>query len=155
METCYKLRAVPISLGLLTLAAGLAMRFFLPAVAGTDTIKFGVLLTVGGVIFFRTMGQLKSERQGQTYQPELVSAATVEELERENQIYQRKNSIPFLAVRVFLCLLFALLGIVLLVEGNLLGGAGLLLGGGLCMLHVYWIVRCCKELRLLERAEKK
>ena len=152
METAYKLRAIPLVVGLLTLATGFVLRLFEPA-AEASIIRWGILITVIGVVFLQAMRQLEKERR-MARQPGEHSA-DAQKLELVNQEYKRKSAIPFLAVRAVLSCIACLLGASLIADGKFAWGIILFLfGGGLCYLHIYWIVKNMRELKKLKEVEK-
>ena len=152
MKTAYKLRVIPLAIGVLTLAAGFVLRLFQPA-AEASIMRYGILITVLGIIFLQAMRQLEKERRMARQLAE--SSVDAEKLELGEQKYNRKNAIPFLAVRAFLSCIVCLLGVSLIVDGQFAWGMTLLLlGGGLCYLHISWIVKNRRALKKLEEAEK-
>ena len=153
MNIAYRLRIVPLALGLLTLALGFVTHFFVPAVDGSAVIRYGLFLTVAGFIFLQAMRQLKKEQQ--TTQKPVESAQTSQEVALTNNTYKLKNAIPFLIVRAFLSLILALLGVSLVFDGQLLWGIiTCLFGGGLCVLHIYWIVQYTNALQEIKRKKQ-
>jgi len=152
METAYKLRAVPLAMGLLTLATGCVLRLF-EHFAGATIVRYGILITVVGFIFLKAMRQLEKERRVERQPAEPYVDA--QELELADQEYKRKNAIPFLSVRAFLSLVACLLGTSLIFDGRLVWGLIMFLFGcGLCWLHIYWIVKNIRELKKLKEAER-
>jgi len=146
MKIAYKLRLIPFALGLITLITGLVLHFLTSVFEGLVVIKYGILITVVGFLFLRAMHQLRKEQDAE--QTTVVVATDPQKAELANQKYQRKNVIPFLAVRAFLSLIIGLFGVSLVFDGQLLWGViVLLLGGGLCVLHIHWIVQCLKTLK--------
>ena len=149
MKIAYKLRLAPFIFGLITLVTGLVLHFWMSVVEGAAVIKYGVLITVVGFLFLRAMQQSKKEPHAE--QTPVTSAPNPQEVELANQKYQRKNAVPFLVARAILSLIIGLLGASLMFDGQVLWGiAVLLLGGGLCVLHIHWIVQCAKELQKLK-----
>ena len=161
METAYKLRAIPLALGVLTLAVGGVLRLAAPAL-DSPVWRYGAWMTVIGFVFFQAMRQLKRERQTkaqsveeqeQTEAAALAGAPEVAEAAAD-EAYRRKNAVPFLAVRAALSGILGLLGVSLMVDGRWLWGAALcLFGCGLCWLHIVWIRQHVKALKEGDRQD--
>lgn len=63
----YKLRYLPLILGLLSLVSGIIIRFVIEA--GTNVLFFGLLFTIVGIIFLQAMRQLHKEKLNQLKAP--------------------------------------------------------------------------------------
>ena len=157
------------------LCAGLTLRFFVSAVE-TDApiIQIGAFVTALGFIFLQAARQLGKEAHAERQAPKthlderaesLEGADSLKEIthgreeltqrERSAQAhresanareYERKNAIPILAVRALLSLIMCMLGISLIIDGQLLWGlAAVLLGGALCVWQIRRLVRNIKE----------
>lgn len=160
METAYKLRFIPLVLGVLTLLSELAMRLLVPA-SGYRTLIYGAVLTVVGFIFMQLMRQLQRERtQEQQDQQSGTANAAVQSENPENaqqddmadQADRIKNGIPFLIVRAAFSLIISLMGVSWILTDRVLPGVGiLLLGALLCLLHVHWVVKSVRELKAIKR----
>ena len=151
MEKMYKLRAIPLAIGLLTLAIGFALHLCIPATE-MPIIRYGAWMTVVGIIFLQIMRQLKKERQME--QPPVEAPPNIQRTEFAHQEYKHKNVMPFFIVRAVLSLIISLLGISLIFDGQWIWGIILFLFGcGLCFLHIYWIRRNIRELKTLENAK--
>jgi len=153
METSYKLRFIPFILGLIMLAAGLALHFFLKVGEEYNIIRYGAFLTVAGFVFLQAMRQLKREKLEEA-SPAL---ANIEEQNMPGaQIWNINIKMPchFLIVRAMLSLILGFLGISLMIDGVLIWGMAVAFaGGGLCLLHIYWVRQNIRELKRLRDKE--
>lgn len=139
MKMIYKLRFVPLALGVVTLLLGLAVQMWLPTAERNSTLTGGIVLTVVGIVCPLCLRGVK--------QRELLEAAPTEPDEWSEREMRLRNEIPFLIVRTLFSLLLGLMGLSMVVTGGTLqpGVWVLLLGAALCLLHVWWVVKSARE----------
>jgi len=157
MKTFYKFRFIPLILGISTLITGLILRYLVSVYTESTIISVGFAVSVIGFIFLQTMRQLKreeSEKQQITQTPDENEQNPII-TEIENNQYQRKNSIPFLTVRLFFSLILILFGISYIIDDRLLIGVlTIILASVIGILHIYWLIKYIQDLKTLKMIRK-
>jgi hypothetical protein len=101
MEVLFKMRFIPLVLGLVTSATGLCLKFGFYIYPNFNIIKFGIILTVAGFIFLRLMQDIRKNKKTENSEPVKTSAEIEMEIIEEGIDAQINYNIPAALIRIF------------------------------------------------------